>query len=126
MILIALCAVLCGVDSRVEIAEWAEDNEAWLKEYLELKQGTASHDTFGRVFRVLDGGVFEACFREWIAGLAGIVERVVAIDGKTARGSWDGHHTALHTISAYATAWPGKVPAGKAGRSGRSRRCWRR
>jgi hypothetical protein len=74
MILIALCAVLCGADRWVEVAEWAEDNEAWLKEYLELKQGTAAHDTFGRVFRILDGGVFEACFREWIAGLAGIVE----------------------------------------------------
>jgi hypothetical protein len=64
MILIALYAVLCGADSWVEVAEWAGDNEAWLKEYLELKQGTASHDTFGRVFRVLDGRVFEACFRD--------------------------------------------------------------
>jgi hypothetical protein len=47
--------VLCGADNWVAVAEWAEDNEVWLKEYLELKQGTASHDTFGRVFRGLDG-----------------------------------------------------------------------
>jgi hypothetical protein len=100
MILIALCAVLCGADSWVEVAEWAEDNEAWLKEYLELKRGTASHAPFGRVFRVRDERVFEACFREWIAGLAGIVEGVGAIDGKTVRGSRDGHNTALHPISA--------------------------
>jgi hypothetical protein len=104
MIWIALCAVRCGADSWVEVAEWAEDDEAWLKEYPELKQGPASHDTFGRVFRILDGRVFEAGFREWIAGRAGIVEGVVAIDGKTVRGSRDGHNTALHTISAYATA----------------------
>jgi hypothetical protein len=57
---------------------------------------SGTQTTFGRVFRVLDGRVFEACFREWIAGRAGIVEGVVAIDGKTA-GSRDGHNTAMST-----------------------------
>ena len=104
VILMALCAVLCGADTWVDVAEWAEDNEAWLKRYLVLEHGTPSHDTFGRVFRLLDAKVFEACFRDWISGLAGIVAGVVAIDGKTACGSRDGHNTALHTISAYATA----------------------
>jgi predicted transposase YbfD/YdcC len=104
MILMALCAVLCGADTWVDVAEWAEDNEAWLKRYLVLEHGTPSHDTFGRVFRLLDAKVFEACFRDWISGLAGAVAGVVAIDGKTACGSRDGHNTALHTISAYATA----------------------
>lgn len=104
MILMALCAVLCGADSWVDVAEWAEDNEAWLKRYLVLEHGTPSHDTFGRVFRLLDAKVFEVCFREWISGLAGAVSGVVAIDGKTACGSKDGHNTALHTISAFATA----------------------
>jgi predicted transposase YbfD/YdcC len=104
MILMALCAVLCGADSWVDCAEWAEDNEAWLKRYLVLEHGTPSHDTFGRVFRLLDGKVFEACFRAWIGDLIGVVAGVVAIDGKTACGSRDGHNTALHTISAYATA----------------------
>ena len=104
MILVALCAVLCGADTWVDVAEWAEDNEAWLKRYLVLEHGTPSHDTFGWVFRLLDAKVFEACFREWIRGLVGIVAGVVAIDGKTACGYRDGHNTALHTISAYATA----------------------
>ena len=104
MILMALCAVLCGADTWVDVAEWAEDNEAWLKRYLVLEHGTPSHDTFGRVFRLLDAKVFETCFRAWISSLAGVVAGVVAIDGKTARGSRDGHNTALHTISAYATA----------------------
>ena len=104
MILMALCAVLCGADTWVDVAEWAEDNEAWLKRYLVLEHGTPSHDTFGRVFRLLDAKVFETCFREWIGSLAGVVAGVVAIDGKTACGSRDGHNTALHTISAYATA----------------------
>ena len=103
MILMALCAVLCGADSWVDVAEWAEDNEAWLRRYLVLAHGTPSHDTFGRVFRLLDGKVFEARFRTWIGGLAGAVAGVVAIDGKTACGSKDGHNTALHTISALVT-----------------------
>ena len=103
MILMALCAVLCGADSWVDVAEWAEDNEAWLRRYLVLAHGTPSHDTFGRVFRLLDGKVFEARFRTWIGGLAGAVTGVVAIDGKTACGSKDGHNTALHTISALVT-----------------------
>lgn len=87
MILMALCAVLCGADSWVDVAEWAEDNEAWLKRYLVLEHGTPSHDAFGRVFRLLDAKVFEASFRTWIGGLAGTVAGVVAIDGKTPCGS---------------------------------------
>jgi predicted transposase YbfD/YdcC len=75
-----------------------------LKRYLVLEHGTPSHDTFGRVFRLLDAKVFEACFRGWVGGRIGIVAGVVAIDGKTACGSRDGHNTALHTISVYATA----------------------
>lgn len=104
MIVTALCAVLCGADTWVDVAEWAEDNEEWLKKYLVLANGTPSHDTFGRVFRILDARVFEASFRQWISGLVGIVDGVVAIDGKTARGSKDGQSTALHTLTAYATA----------------------
>lgn len=46
MILMALCAVLCGADTWVDVAEWAEDNESWLRRYLVLPRGTPSHDTF--------------------------------------------------------------------------------
>lgn len=104
MILMALCAVLCGADTWVDVAEWAEDNETWLRRYLVLAHGTPSHDTFGRVFRVLDATIFEQCFRSWIAGLVGGVDGVVALDGKTVCGSRDGENTALHMVSAFATA----------------------
>src|ERR1035437_5495865 len=59
--------------------------------------------TFGKVFRVLDAKVFESCFRQWIANIVGVVKGVVALDGKTVRGSKDGPNTALHMVSAYAT-----------------------
>jgi predicted transposase YbfD/YdcC len=103
MILMALCGVLCGADTWVDVADWAEDNEDWLRRYLVLERGTPSHDTFGRVFRILDAAVFEQCFRGWIAGLVGVIDGVVALDGKTICGSQDGENTALHMISAYAT-----------------------
>ena len=104
MIVMALCAVLCGADTWVDVAEWAEDNADWLGRYLVLAHGTPSHDTFGRVFRILDARVFEEHFRQWIAGLVGVIDGVVAVDGKTACGSRDGQNTALHTLTAYATA----------------------
>lgn len=104
MIVMAICAVLCGCEGWVDIADWCEDEEAWLKTFLVLSHGTPSHDTFGDVFRVLDGAVFEQCFREWIGRTVGIVEGVIALDGKTLRGSKDGPNTALHMVSAYATA----------------------
>ena len=69
MIVMALSSVLCGADNWVDVAEWSGDNEDWLKKYLILKNGTPSHDTFGRVFRLLDAGVFEQCFRNWIVDI---------------------------------------------------------
>ena len=104
MILMALCAVLCGADTWVDVAERAEDNESWLRRYLVLAHGTPSHDIFGQVFRVLDATVFEQCFRNWVSGLGGVIEGAVALDGKTVCGSRDGENTALHMVRAYATA----------------------
>lgn len=103
MIVMAICAVLCGCDGWVDIADWCEEEEDWLRRFLLLPNGTPSHNTFGKVFRVLDGSVFESCFRRWIADLVGVVEGVIALDGKTVRGSKDGPNTALHMVSAYAT-----------------------
>lgn len=61
MILMALCAVLCGADTWVDVAEWAEDNESWLRQYVALTHGTPSHDTFGRVFRMSGLMAFTSC-----------------------------------------------------------------
>jgi predicted transposase YbfD/YdcC len=103
MIVMTICAVLCGCDDWVDVADWCEEEEEWLGKFLVLAKGTPSHDTFGDVFRVLDAKVFESCFRQWIAGIVGVVGGVVAFDGKTVRGSQDGPNTALHMVSAYAT-----------------------
>lgn len=104
IIIMTICAVLCGADGWVDVADWCEDEESWLKTFLDLPYGTPSHDTFGDVFRVLDATVFERCFRQWTASVIGVAEGVIAFDGKTLRGSKDGANTALHMVSAYATA----------------------
>lgn len=103
MIVMAICAVLCGADSWVDVADWCEGEQDWLITFLVLKSGTPSHDTFGEVFRVLDATVFEKCFRQWVGSIVGAAQGVVAFDGKTVRGSKDGPNTALHMVSAYAS-----------------------
>ncbi len=104
-VVMAVCATLCGADNWVEVADWCRDRQEWLREQFgwALKGGTPSHDTFGDIFRVLDGSVFEERFRQWVAGLVGVVEGVVAFDGKTLRGSGKkGSNELLHMVTAYA------------------------
>jgi predicted transposase YbfD/YdcC len=109
IVTIALCGVICGADSWVEIEAFGQAKEDWFATVLDLPHGIPSHDTFGRVFAALDPLQFEACFREWIGGVArrlGVeIDRgVVALDGKTLRRSHDrgAGQRALHLVSAWA------------------------
>src|SRR5213082_2930358 len=65
----AICGVICGADSWVEIEEFGKAKQEWLKGFLDLPNGIPSHDTFGRVFAALDRTAFAACFSRWAAGL---------------------------------------------------------
>jgi predicted transposase YbfD/YdcC len=107
MIAIALCAVICGAESWEDVGEYARQKESWLKTFLRLSNGIPSHDTFNRVFRLLKPSAFQACFARWMQGLVEATEgRIVAIDGKTLRHSFDraADKSALHMISAWAVA----------------------
>src|SRR6059058_1708573 len=107
ILVIAVCAVIACAESWDDIALYGRSKLAWLRTFLELPNGIPSHDTFRRVFMLIDPEAFETCFTAWAASLAAGFEReVVAIDGKTLRRSFDRKHerAPLHMVSAWASA----------------------
>src|SRR5512135_1293003 len=107
IVAIAVCAVVAGADSWEHIEQFARAKHAWLKTFLALPNGIPSHDTFARVFARLDPDAFQAAFLGWIGALHEATERrVIALDGKTLRRSFDRANgkSALHLVHAWATA----------------------
>ena len=106
VLVLTLCAVVCGADSFVAIEHFGRAREAWLKTLLDLPNGIPSHDTIGRIFAMLDPKALEEAFRRWVAAIATLTKgEVVAIDGKTLRRSFrNADRTAfVHMVSAWAT-----------------------
>ena len=103
LLLIALCAVLCGGQGAVDMAMFAKEKEPFLRGFLTLANGTPSHDTFSRLFRQLDPKQFQAVFRRFMARFSEQCQGVVAIDGKVLRRSFDraSGKSALHMVSAW-------------------------
>ena len=106
ILVIAVCAVIACAESWDDIALYGRSKEAWLKTFLALPNGIPSHDTFRRVFMLIDPDTFETCFAAWTRSLGDRVEReIVAIDGKTVRRSFDRGRAQgpLHLVSAWAS-----------------------
>jgi predicted transposase YbfD/YdcC len=101
---IALTAAICGAESCVDFADFGRDRQVLFSEFLELKGGIPSHDTFSRLFRILDPAAFASCFGRFLDHLGAIGPGVVAIDGKTLRRSFDtaSGRSALHVVTAFA------------------------
>jgi len=104
LLVVAVNAVLVGADTFVEIELWAKEKLDWLRGYLPLAAGIPSHDTFGRLFGLIDPEEFEAAFRRWVGAVLPTLgtEAVVAIDGKTLRRTGKVGATPLHLVSAFA------------------------
>jgi len=104
LLVVAVNAVLVGADTFVEIELWAKEKLDWLRSYLKLEHGIPSHDTFGRLFGVIDPDEFEAAFQRWVGTILPTLgaDSVVAIDGKTSRRSGKVDATPLHLVSAFA------------------------
>jgi predicted transposase YbfD/YdcC len=107
IVLIALCAVIAGADGWASIETFGHAKEKWLRTFLELPNGIPSHDTFGRVFSLLDPTEFEQAFSQWVTSVSQILKgQVIALDGKSLRRSHDRHlgKNAIHMVSAWSTA----------------------
>ena len=89
VLVIALAAVLCGADNCADMAEFGCAKEALLRQFLRLEHGIPSHDTFSRIFRLLDPQAFEPVFRRFLAEFAKELHGVVAVDGKALRGAFE-------------------------------------
>ena len=90
IITIAICAVVCGADDWVEIAEFGQAKEKWLRTFLILPNGIPSHDTFGRVFGLIEPQEFQDGFVSWVTAISRITAgQIIAIDGKRLRRSYD-------------------------------------
>jgi len=106
IVLIALCAVICGADDWQQVVTFGRRRRPWLQTFLALPHGIPSHDTFERVFDRLDPNAFLACFQQWVEALAqGLGLKHLAIDGKTLRHSGNAAKGLgpLHVVSAWAT-----------------------
>ena len=104
ILVITLCAVICGADSWTEIELFGKAKFDWLRTFLELPHGIPSHDTFGRIFSRLNPEQLERCFLSWMQALAQASGgRLIAIDGKTLRRSFDkaNNKAAIHMVSAW-------------------------
>lgn len=107
IVTIAICGTICGADGWVDIEEFGKSKEEWFWSFLELPNGIPSHDTFGRVFSLLDPKQFQRCFQSWVQAINEVTAgQIIAIDGKTLRRSHDRQagRSAIHMVSAWAEA----------------------
>ena len=108
IVVLALCAVMSGAEGWDDIEDWGREREAWLRRYLRLRNGIPGHDTIRRVFEAISPQALEQRFEEWMSATCPAVKgRVIAIDGKSLRGSGRSARglRALHQVSAYAAEY---------------------
>jgi predicted transposase YbfD/YdcC len=106
IIVIALCAVLCGAKDWQQVEAFGKSRLTWLRRFLKLPNGIPSHDTFERVFDRLEPAALQQRLQQWVAALAATLDiGHIAIDGKALRGSCRGKLGALHLVSAWASEY---------------------
>jgi len=105
IVLITICAVICGADHWVEIENYGIAKQKWLETFLELPNGIPSHDTLERTFARLRPEPVQQCFLNWVQAVFNITDgQLISIDGKTLRGSYErgGKQGMIHMVSAWA------------------------
>jgi predicted transposase YbfD/YdcC len=104
LLVVALCGTIAGADSWADVERFGDKRLDWLRTFLRLENGIPSHDTFGRVFSMLDPAKLVACIQQWLDDVGREIGQHIAIDGKTLRGSFDkaAGRNPLHLVSAWA------------------------
>ena len=108
ILFIGLLATLCGAEGAADMARFARSKEGLLRRFLRLEHGLPSHDTFSRVFRLLDPVAFEHAFLKFVRAFARFskldLKGVIAIDGKSLRGAYDRGKSAtpMHLVNVFA------------------------
>ena len=104
ILLLTFCGVACGCDSWEDIEDFGEIKLEYLRRYFPYAHGVPSDDTLRRFFRALGPEVFEGCFIKWVKSFQlDLSEKIVAVDGKTSRRSFDGTSRPMHLVSAFAS-----------------------
>lgn len=106
IVVITLCATICGADTWVDVANYGRAKEDWLRQWLALPSGIPSHDTFEVVFARLKPEPLQACFLSWVEAICELsAGQLIAIDGKTLRGAYErgGRRSLIHMVSAWAS-----------------------
>jgi predicted transposase YbfD/YdcC len=106
IIFLTMCAIISDCDSWIDIEDYGKSHIQYLRKFLPYKNGIPSDDTLRRFFRAINSEELSKCFVSWIRSIVKpehLIDQVIAIDGKTLRGSADGTHAAIHMVTAYAT-----------------------
>ena len=105
ILMVAICGVISGAESFLDMEDFGNAKKEWLSSFLDLSNGIPSHDTFGRVFSLIDPKQFQESFALWMRSCIELGGgKVIAIDGKTNRRTFGSLTKALHVVSAFATA----------------------
>ena len=103
IIIISMCGILSGVESWVEMEDFGNVRKEWFEQFLELTNGIPSHDTFARVFSIIDASEFEKCFIDWCESISGKISKRLSFDGKSIRGTCRAFQgdRAVHLVNVY-------------------------
>jgi hypothetical protein len=104
ILVLTICAVIAGADDWEYVEMWGTERIDFLRQFVPLENGIPSHDTIGRVFASIDNKGFQACFTRWVSTICtSLAGEVVALDGKTLRGSHQrgAGKSAIHVVSAF-------------------------
>jgi predicted transposase YbfD/YdcC len=103
ILFLTLTAVICGSDGWEDIEAFGKEKLDYLRQFLPYLNGTPSDDTLRRFFRSIDPKAFQECFVKWTKSLSKLNSKLISIDGKVSRHTFDGDQSPLYMVSAFAS-----------------------